>query len=48
METNWEDLLPRCQVDKLVAGWLEEDLPSIDVGGLCVGNGEVTATLWQK
>lgn len=32
----------------VVAGWLAEDTPSMDVGGFVVGQGEETAFLWGK
>ena len=31
-----------------VAAWLRDDCPSLDVGGLVVGDAETTATLWCK
>ena len=31
-----------------VAAWLRDDCPSLDVGGLVVGDSETTATLWCK
>ena len=31
-----------------VAAWLKDDCPSLDVGGLVVGDAETTATLWCK
>ena len=31
-----------------VAAWLRDDCPSLDVGGLVVGDAEATATLWCK
>ena len=31
-----------------VAEWLKDDCPSLDVGGLVVGDGVTTATLWCK
>ena len=35
-------------LERTVADWLRDDCPSLDVGGLVVGDGVTTATLWCK
>ena len=35
-------------LERTVADWLKDDCPSLDVGGLVVGDGVTTATLWCK
>lgn len=41
-------LLPEGQLDAIVQQWLQDDMPSFDVGGFVVGDVERSATLWMK
>lgn len=41
-------LLPQHQIDVIVQQWLHDDMPSLDVGGLVVGEVPREATLWMK
>ncbi|GAX26195.1 nicotinate-nucleotide pyrophosphorylase [Fistulifera solaris] len=41
-------LLPQHQIDVIVQQWLHDDMPSLDVGGLVVGDVPREATLWMK
>ncbi|CAM9566100.1 unnamed protein product [Discosporangium mesarthrocarpum] len=47
MTLNFEHLLPP-NWQKLVQTWLDEDIPSFDVGGFVVGDKEQTAVLYGK
>jgi len=46
MQGNIAQALPPWQVTRAVLGWLEEDVPSMDIGGFVVG-GEY-ARFWQR
>ena len=43
----WRCALPP-YYEETVRGWLRDDCPSLDIGGLVVGDGETVATLWCK
>lgn len=45
--TNFSTLLPR-NIDSVIEGWLQDDMPSFDVGGLVVGSAEKQAQLLMK
>lgn len=47
MKREYEHLLPR-NWEKLVQAWLDEDIPSFDVGGFVVGGKKETAVLYGK
>ena len=44
----YSNLLPQTTVDTLIQNWLQDDMPSLDVGGLVVGDVERQAILWMK
>ena len=44
---DFSALLPQ-NLDSIIGGWLHDDMPSFDVGGLVVGTEEKTAQLWMK
>lgn len=44
---NFSALLPQ-NLNSVIEGWLHDDMPSFDVGGLVVGSEEKTAQLWMK
>jgi nicotinate-nucleotide pyrophosphorylase (carboxylating) len=46
--TDFASLLPQAQVDAIVQQWIDDDMPSFDVGGLVVGDIERKAVLWMK
>ncbi|KAI9350323.1 Quinolinate phosphoribosyl transferase [Obelidium mucronatum] len=46
--SEFEHLLPPCQVQEAVSKWLSEDTPSFDVGGFVVGSDEQVAVLYCK
>jgi nicotinate-nucleotide pyrophosphorylase (carboxylating) len=43
---DFSHLLPDLQ--SVVAGWVSDDIPSFDIGGLVVGDVEKKAQLWMK
>jgi nicotinate-nucleotide pyrophosphorylase len=45
--TNFASLLPQ-NVNAVIEGWINDDMPSFDVGGLVVGNEEKKAQLLMK
>ena len=45
--TDFSALLPQ-NLDKVIEGWLIDDMPSFDVGGLVVGTEEKKARLLKK
>ena len=45
---DYAALLPQTQVDTTVRAWIDDDMPSFDVGGLVVGSKPATAQLWMK
>jgi nicotinate-nucleotide pyrophosphorylase (carboxylating) len=45
--TDFSALLPY-NVKSIVEGWIHDDMPSFDVGGLVVGNDQKTAQLFMK
>jgi nicotinate-nucleotide pyrophosphorylase (carboxylating) len=45
--TDFSTLLPR-NLDSVIEGWLQDDMPSFDVGGLVVGSEEKKAELLMK
>jgi nicotinate-nucleotide pyrophosphorylase (carboxylating) len=47
MSTNFASLLPP-NLKSVVEGWIHDDMPSFDVGGLVVGNEEKKAQLLMK
>lgn len=44
---NFASLLPQ-NLDAVIEGWIHDDMPSFDVGGLVVGNEEKKAQLLMK
>lgn len=48
IQTNFSTLLPAQNLKSVVEGWLQDDMPSFDVGGLVVGNDEKKAQLLMK
>lgn len=44
----YANLLPQGAIDTLIQKWLHDDMPSLDVGGLVVGDVEREAVLWMK
>jgi nicotinate-nucleotide pyrophosphorylase (carboxylating) len=46
--TDFASLLPQAQIDAIVKQWINDDMPSFDVGGLVVGDIERQAVLWMK
>jgi nicotinate-nucleotide pyrophosphorylase (carboxylating) len=45
--TDFSTLLPQ-NIDSVLEGWLQDDMPSFDVGGLVVGSDEKKAQLLMK
>ena len=45
---DYAALLPQTQLDTTVRAWIDDDMPSFDVGGLVVGSKPATAQLWMK
>jgi nicotinate-nucleotide pyrophosphorylase (carboxylating) len=45
--TNFASLLPP-NANAVIEGWIHDDMPSFDVGGLVVGNEEKKAQLLMK
>lgn len=45
---DFSALLPQSQIEEVVQQWIDDDMPSFDVGGLVVGNVHRSATLWMK
>jgi len=45
---DYSALLPQTQLDATVRAWIDDDMPSFDVGGLVVGGTPATAQLWMK
>jgi nicotinate-nucleotide pyrophosphorylase (carboxylating) len=45
---DYETLVPKFKIRKLVLQWLEEDVPSFDIGGFVVGNARQEASIEQK
>jgi len=46
-QEDFSALLPQ-NIDQVIQGWLSDDIPSFDVGGLVVGMGEKNAKLLMK
>mmetsp|Transcript_10484 Transcript_10484/g.22221 ORF Transcript_10484/g.22221 Transcript_10484/m.22221 type:complete len:295 (-) Transcript_10484:1054-1938(-) len=46
-QTDFSALLPQ-NIDEVIQGWLSDDMPSFDVGGLVVGTEEKKAKLFMK
>lgn len=46
-QTDFSALLPQ-NIDTVVEGWIHDDMPSLDVGGLVVGTQEKSAQLLMK
>lgn len=44
----FSSLLPTTQIRSTVREWIDDDMPSFDVGGLVVGDEAKTAVLWMK
>lgn len=47
-QTDFSALLPTEGLESTVQRWLDDDMPSFDVGGMVVGTDTRTATLWLK
>jgi len=45
---DYSTLLPKTQIAATVQAWIDDDMPSFDVGGLVVGTSPKTAQLWMK
>mmetsp|Transcript_16309 Transcript_16309/g.22996 ORF Transcript_16309/g.22996 Transcript_16309/m.22996 type:complete len:301 (+) Transcript_16309:133-1035(+) len=45
---DFSTLLPEAQVNATVRQWMDDDMPSFDVGGLVVGSSVKSAQLWMK
>lgn len=41
-------MLNTLEIDRMIHEWLAEDIPSFDIGGAVVGEGEVEATILAK
>lgn len=51
MTTNIQSarcMLNTLEIDRMIHEWLAEDIPSFDIGGAVVGEGEVEATILAK
>jgi nicotinate-nucleotide pyrophosphorylase (carboxylating) len=46
--TDLSTLLPQIQLETAVEQWIQNDMPTFDVGGLVVGNAPCSATLYMK
>ena len=45
---DYAALLPQTALASTVQAWIDDDMPSFDVGGLVVGSTPATAQLWMK
>lgn len=45
---DYSTLLPDTNIDPIIRGWLQEDMPTFDVGGFVVGSSMRKAILYMK
>ncbi len=46
--TDYSSLLPQTNIQPIIQGWLTDDMPTFDIGGLVVGSSPKKATLYMK
>jgi nicotinate-nucleotide pyrophosphorylase (carboxylating) len=46
--TDFSTLLPQTNIQPIIRGWLNDDMPTFDVGGLVVGSAPKKAILYMK
>jgi nicotinate-nucleotide pyrophosphorylase (carboxylating) len=46
--TDYSSLLPQTNIQPVIQGWLTEDMPTFDIGGLVVGTDPKKALLYMK